>query len=261
MHNTRPLTVEEFLVAGVSTKICTACSRERAHNESGWVYYRDEQGPKALCEYCYVRKIERGPVAVQAAFSSPHTAACHEPQDAHRIVGLPQRTPTQLEKVFTEFRGLSEDEIHELGMQVPCRASLGDDLELFGPVFWGSVFWCLKWLREIHDMPLRFLFGRWDKLPQVLNEKCNGPQYDSWRARVMEFAHGEFLDRYNVLLSDAIEDAHAKVSSKKSPEAKRKVLEACKTSVCEHVPPASLAGAQDDLTRFKDYMDSRLARL
>jgi hypothetical protein len=261
MQNIRPLTVEEFLVAGVSMKICMACSREKAHNESSWVYYRDEQVPKALCEYCFVRIIERGTVAVQAAFSSPHSAACHEPQDAHRIIGLPQRTPAQLEKVFADFRGLSKDEIHELGMQVPSRASLGDDLELFGPVFWGAIFWCLKWLREIHDMPLRFLFVRWAKLPQVLIEKCNGTQYDPWRARVMEFAHGEFLDRYNVLLSDAIEDAHAKMSSKKTTEAKRKVLESCKAAVCGHSPPDSLVGAKDDLTRFMDYMDSWLARV
>jgi hypothetical protein len=261
MQKIRPLTVEEFLVAGVSMKICTACSRDKSHNESGWVYYRDEQGPRALCEYCYVRKIERGTVAVQAAFSSPHTAACYEPQDAHRIVGLPQRTPAQLKKVFTEFRALSKDEIHDLGMQVPCRASIGDDLELFGPVSWGAIFWCLKWLREIHDIPLRFLFGRWAKLPQVLNEKCIGTQYDQWRARLMEFAHDEFLDRYNVLLSDAIEDSHAKMSAKKATNAKRRVLQGCKDAVCEHAPPDSLAGARDDLTRFMDYMDSRLARL
>lgn len=255
----RPLTVEEYVVAGISLKHCMRCGRDKAHNESGWVYYREAGKPQVLCERCFER--ECASIAGAAVFASQDASACHEPQDAHRISGLQQITPEQLDRVLREFRNLTADEIHHIGMQVPCRASAGDCLELFGPISWGMIFWCLKWLREIHDLPLRFLFGRWEKLPAVLNDKMVGPAYEGWRSRLVEFAKAEFLYRYSVLLSDATEAAYKKAEGKKAADAKRKIFEAAKTSVCEHAPPESLAGAADELQRFVEYMNLRLARL
>jgi len=255
----RPLTVEEYIVADVSLKHCMKCGQDKAHNADGWVYYREAGRPKVLCEYCFEQAISNA--AGAAVFAAPDAAACNAPQDAQAIPGLPQITPQQLERVFSEFRSLTPDEIHAIGMEVPCRASAGDRLELFGPIHWGAIFWCLKWLREIHDISLRSLFGRWSKLPSVLADKMGRPDYQVWRSRLMEFAQVEFVDRYSVLLSDAIESAHTKASSKKTVEAKRKIFEACKSSVIEHAPPASLAGAADELQRFVEYMDARLSRL
>jgi len=255
----RPLTVEEYVVAGVSLKHCMKCGQDKAHNADGWVYYRQAGNPKVLCEACFESALSS--IAGAAVFASPDAEACNRPRDAHAIPGLPQITPPQLDRVFSDFRNLTVDEIHAIGMEVPCRASAGDCLELFGPIFWGLIFWCLKWLREIHDLPLRFLFGRWSKLPALLNEKMGLPAYDQWRMRVTAFAQAEFLFRYSVLLSDAVEAAHTKADAKKDNDAKRKIYEACKVSVCEHAPPQSLDGAADELQRFVEYIDIHMARL
>jgi hypothetical protein len=253
----RPLTEEEFAVAGVSMTTCGKCGAEK-RNDNGWVYYRQQNAPQVLCWSCFDKA--KGRSADDKAYSLGIAAPTYRPLRAAAVPGITQRTHKAVEQVFQDFRALSPAKIRSIAFTT-ATAKPGDCLEWYGPVRWFDVLDCLKWLREIHDMPLRFLFGRWEKLPSVLNDKMAGTAYEGWRSRLTEFAKAEFLYRYSVLLSDAIEAAHKKTDGKKAVKAKQKIFEACKASVCEYSPPESLAGAADELERFVDYMNIRLARL
>jgi hypothetical protein len=213
-----------------------------------------------LCNGCFDAAFEQADVGRLAVFASPASGLCSFPEEARCISGLPQKTPDQVEKVFAMFRELSVDDIRKLALEIPFKARVGDCLEFFGPVSWWSVLRCLEWLRAIHDIGLRHLFGRWEKLPSILAKNLVGPDYEPWRVRIGPFAEGEFVFRYNVLLSDAIEGASRKAALSKTPAAKRKALEACKAAVCSQQPPASLNGVDSDLRRFADYMDDAISR-
>lgn len=256
-----PLTVEEYAVGGVSLKHCTACGQDKAHNASGWAYYRENGTPKVLCGYCFEQKCEHGTVADAALFVLPDAGTCDYPQDAYRIAGLPQRPPDSVERVFKNFRDLSAEQIRAISVELPSKASVGDCLEWFGPVRWWAILKCLAWLREIEGMPLRFLFQRWAKLDDILTKELPGADHEPWRKRVATVAASEFLFRYSVALSDAVEAAHKKAASQKVSEASRKVFEECKTAACAHAPPASLDGAADELKRFVEYMDATIGRV
>lgn len=257
----RPLTEEEYAIAGVSLRHCTNCGQDKAHNATRWVYYRADGKPRVLCQYCCEQKWERGTSADMALFASTEAGACDEPKSAYSISGLPQQPPPQVDHVFQNLRDLTPDQIRTISLEIPCKAAPGHCLEWFGPVRWHSVLWCLAWLREASEMRPRHLFGRWEKLRTVLLEKLPGPDHEPWRKRIAELAAGEFLFWYSVRLSDAAEAAHKKVASKKSGDAIRKVFEDCKAAACDPGPPSSLKGAADELQRFIDYMEAAVQRV
>jgi hypothetical protein len=259
--NPRPITQEEYAVAGVSMRHCSACGEDKAHNASGWVYYREDRTPKVLCGGCFDWVMDHGTIAQKALFASPAAAVCDSPPGAHGISGLQQITPDPVERAFEMFRDMSPNEIRALGMQIPTRAGVGDCLEWFGPVRWWSILKCLAWLREMHDISLRHFFGRWEKLQGVLNDTLPGVDHGPWRKRLADFAAAEFLFRYSVLLSDAVEAAHIKAKNKKTNQARHVVFEECKTFVCGYPPPASLDGAAGELARFTEYVDATVERL
>jgi hypothetical protein len=196
-----------------------------------------------------------------AFFASPDAAATNELKDAHEIPGLPQKTPEQVERAFAEFRGLSPAEIQKMSIEIPCRAKAGDCLEIFGPIFWFAIMRCLEWLRESCDVRLPFVFKRWEKWPAILEKNLGQPEYEAWRARIAAMAESEFSFRYNVLLSDSIQTAQNKADAKQAPEAKIKILNDCKATVCKYPPPASLPGCEDDFRRFVEYIKAMIARL
>jgi len=256
----RALTQEEFAVAGVSMRLCGNCGAEK-RNDSGWVYFRHQGAPKVLCCACFGKACgwERGKLWQKADYLG-FDAASYNPPQAARISGLAQKTPEAVERVFRELRDLSPDEIRGIAFAIASGPRPGDCLEWYGPVRWFSILDCLKWLREIHDIKLRYLFGRWAKLNQVLDGELQGEQYTPWKSRIVDLASSEFLFRYSVLLSDAIEAALKKGDQKKNPASKMSVFQLCKAAVLEHAPPETLAGSQDELARFIDYMDAIIER-
>jgi hypothetical protein len=259
----RPLTVEEYAIAGVSTRHCMKCGDERPHSAPrDWMcYYRKEGSPRTLCEYCLQKQIDRPGVSGAAFFVSPEAAATYELKAAHEIPGLPQKTPEQVERAVADFRSLSPAEIQAMSMQIPLEAKPGDCLEIFGPIFWFAIMRCLEWLRESCDLQLPFMLKRWEKWPVILEKNVGEPKYQAWKTRLAAMAESEFSFRYNVLLSDSIEAARVKAEAKRAPEAKARLFEDCKASVGKYPPPASFPGGEDDYQRFVEYIDAMVARL
>ena len=257
----RPMTEEEYAIAGVALDVCTNCKCQSLRKPYKWVYYRDNGTPKVLCESCFDRKCEHGPLADAALLASPQAAACDEPQRAFEISGLPQVVPELVNVAFDSFRDLSPAEIKGFIREIPIHAKPGHQLEWFGPVRWWSILTCLAWLREIDRLLLGHLFGRWAKLEAVLADTLPGVDHKPWRERIAAMAQSEFLFRYSVLLSDAVSAAHAKAAKKKTGDQKRKVFAAIKAATCEHEPPATLDGAAQELQRFIDYMDAQVAEI
>jgi hypothetical protein len=130
----------------------------------------------------------------------------------------------------------------EMNNQLPCKAKIGDCLELFGPISWFQIMHCLIWLRESCDVRLPFIFKRWEKVSAVLDERVGEPHYQAWKARLTAIAEGEFSFRYNVLLSDNIEAAQNKAAAKQDAAGKVKILEECKATICKYAPPSSFPG-------------------
>jgi hypothetical protein len=259
----RPLTVEEYVVAGISLRHCMKCGEDMPPSAPrDWLcYYRKDGLPRVMCTHCFDRELERGGVVAAAYFASPEAAATNDLKGAHEVPGLPQKTPEQVERAFAEFRSLSPDEIQKMSVEIPCRAKIGDCLETFGPISWGLIMRCLEWLRESCDVRLPFVFKRWEKWPAILEKNVGEPKYEVWKARLATMAEGEFSFRYNVLLSDSIQTAQNKADAKQAPEAKIKILNECKATVCKYPPPASFPGGGEDYRRFIEYIDTTIARL
>ncbi len=254
----RPLTEEEFAVAGVSMTTCGKCGAEK-RNDNGWVYFRKHGAPQVLCWSCFDKAGGRGSLADKADLLGIDDAT-YIPIRAASVPGLTQKTPEAVEQVFRDFRTLTPADIRSIAFTIARGPNPGDCLDWYGPVRWFSVLDSLKWLREIHDIQLRYLFGRWAKLSTVLDQEMPGDQYAGWKRRIADFAAAEFLFRYSVLLSDTVEAAHRKAAGKKDNDAKVLVFEKCKDAVLAHPPPESLADGQGELLRFVDYIDTTIRR-
>jgi len=259
----RPLTVEEYAIAGISTRHCMNCGEQKPHSApDDWLcYYRQKGAPRVLCTYCFQQELDRAGISVAAYFASPDVAATNELKQAHEIAGLPQTAPEQVERAFAEFRNLAPAEIQAMSIEIPLKAKPGDRLEIFGPIFWFAVMRCLEWLRESCNVRLPFIFKRWEKWPAILEKNLGEPKCQAWKARLATMAEGEFSFRYNVLLSDTIEAAQDKDEAKQTTESKAKILEECKATVCKYPPPASFPGGEDNYRRFVEYVDAMIARL
>lgn len=255
----RPLTEQEYAIAGLQLDICTNCNCRSLRKPYQWVYFRENGAPRILCDSCFADRCERGTIADAAIFASPQAAACDWPQDAYSVTGLPQVPPDAVNEAFDKFRELSPDKIRDLSLSIPTRAGPGHRLEWFGPVRWWSVLWCLAWLREIHTLRLPFVFGRWEKLPSLIADKLQGIDHEPWRQRLTAFAREEFLFRYSELLSDAVGKAHRESAIKKTVEQKRKVFADIRDATCKHAPPESLEVAFEELQRFTEYMNAQIA--
>lgn len=262
MHN-RPLTVEEYAVAGISTRHCMTCGIDRPHNAPAdyFCYYREDGSPRVICSGCFERALDSGGILAAAQFASGEAAATNELLEAHRIPGLPQKTPEQVERAFADFRSLSPAEIQAMSMEIPLRPKVGDCLEIFGPIWWGSIMRCLEWIRESCDVRLPFIFPRWEKWPSIATQNVGEPKHEAWKARLQALAEKEFSFRYNVLLSDSIAAAHEKADAKQAPAAKINIFEGCKATVCKYPPPPSFPEGQEDLRRFVEYVDSIIVGL
>jgi hypothetical protein len=255
----RPLTEQEYAIAGLPLDICTSCKCRSLQKPYQWVYYRENGVPKILCDSCFTDRCEHGTIADAAIFASPQATACEWPQDAYSVIGLPQVPPDAVNEAFDKFRELSPEDIRGLSLSIPTRAGPGHRLEWFGPVRWWAVLWCLAWLREIHALRLPFVFGRWEKLPSLIADKLQGIDHEPWRQRLTAFAREEFLFRYSELLSDAVGKAHRESAKKKTVEHKLKVFTDIVDATCKHAPPESLGGASEDLQRFIEYMNAQTA--
>lgn len=259
----RPLTVEEYVIAGVSARHCMNCGDEKPHNSPpGYLrYFRKDGLPQVLCSACFDRSLASGGVAFAAHFASPAAAVTNELLEAHCIPGLPQKTPEQVERTLAEFRNLSPTEIQAMSLEIPHTARAGDCLEIFGPIFWFAIMRCLEWLRESCEVSLGFMLKRWEKWPSILEKNLGEPRYEVWKARLAAMAEQEFSFRYNVLLSDSIEAAHNKAAAKQDAASKIKIFEVCKATVCRNPPPASFPGGQEELRRFIEYIDAAITGL
>jgi hypothetical protein len=255
----RPLTKEEYAIAGVPLDVCTNCKCQSLQTPYQWVYYRENGTPKVLCDTCFTDVCERGTMAGAAFLASPQAAVCEWPQDASSITGFPQLPPDAVNTVFDRFRDLSPDDVRELSLSIPIHAAPGHKLEWFGPISWWSVMRCLTWLRESLSVGLPFIFQRWEKLQSVIADNLRGDEYEPWRQRLRTFAHKEFLFRYSELLSDAVSKAHQKTAGIKTIEKRQALLSEIRASVCKRMPPQSLNGAAEELQRFVEYMDAQIA--
>jgi hypothetical protein len=256
----RPLTKEEYAIAGVPLDVCTNCKCQSLQTPYQWVYYRENGTPKVLCDSCFTDVCERGTVAGAAFFASPQAAVCEWPQDASSITGFPQVPPDVVNTVFDRFRDLSADDIRGLSLSIPIHAAPGHTLEWFGPIHWSFVMRCVTWLRESLSVGLPFIFKRWEKLESVIKDNLRGDEYEPWRQRVRTFAQGEFLFRYSELLSDAVSKSHEKTAGLKTVDKRHAALSEIKAGVCKYTPPQSLDGAAEELQRFVEYMDAQIAR-
>lgn len=257
------LTLEQFAAEQISTEKCMRCPRLKGKEEYGsWRYFRYEGVLTVLCPNCFSSLTGgRTPPIEVLAFFEKVSELCAYPirQDAYKPA---ERIPFEwIEFALANLRDMTPAELSKAEDDCLREPPEGQPDQRRSPLDARKVLRVLRYIKQASDGTVTKMFGMWESVDNLIAEWMEGEQYDPYRSRVKEVAHGEFLFAVNIFLSDQIGKARDRTDKKKTKRAKEQVLRKAITDVSQKVPYESLPGATEDLKRFVEFIEAEIAGL